>query len=176
MHHAVQRGAIDVLNFVLKHGGAGLINQRTANDSTPLHWATTSGSLKTVQTLVEAGACLEAATNTWSVDVFGRESGTLSIHWAASAGHDDIVEYLYNLAPTTMGIKDEKGNTVYDASKKGLNFTTMKFIESTMQDEYVPVRLSVHVVEQNMLFDPKALLQQNNANSNARSESYVDVD
>ena len=52
--------------------------------ATPLHWAALGGKLGVVDSLVRAGAPVDAATN----------SGATPLHWASGAGHVNVVEYL----------------------------------------------------------------------------------
>lgn len=185
LHHAAQRGDLNTVKFVLAHGGAQYINQQTSNNSTPLHWACGSGWLDVVKVLIEEhGADIHKCTNSWSVDVFGRDSGQLPIHWASASGHSNIVEYLYQLSPLTIGVKDEKDNSVVCVAKKGLHFDTIRKVQSAVQDEYVPVKLEIHTIEHNMYFDHTRLgktqqqkSQQNeNGNVDNNGDDVVDLE
>jgi hypothetical protein len=185
LHHAAQHGNADILKFVLSHGGDKLINQQTSNGSTPLHWASGAGWLDVVKLLVEDyGADYHLQTNTWSIDVFGRDSGQLPIHWAASSGHTKIVDYLYLLSPLTIGIKDEKDNSVVCVAKKGLHFDTIRHVKSRVDDEYVPCKLELHTIEHNTYVDhaqlhksrQKKQQQQQQQHQHRNDDDFVDVD
>lgn len=153
LHHAAQHGDLDIIQFALRHGAKAHINQLTSNNSTPLHWACGAGWLTVVKELIDNGADIHLCTNSWGVDVFGRDSGQLPLQWAAASGHGHIVEYLYMLSPLTIGITDEKDNSVRHSAQKGLHFDTIRKIEKMVKDEYVPIQLEIHSMEQNMLFD-----------------------
>ena len=61
-------------------------NQLDENNCTALHWAAINNQLSTVKLLVDAGAL---------VDYAGGDLMATPLHWAARAGHVQMVTYLY---------------------------------------------------------------------------------
>lgn len=96
IHCAAKFGQLAIIELLLEKK-ADLLNQKDAFEQTCIHFAAYHGHLPLVKYLVEQGASLSIATNSPGSD----SHGFFPIHWAVSAGHDEIVNLL---------IKNENAN------------------------------------------------------------------
>lgn len=78
-----------------------LVNQPTFDGNTPLMWAAWSGTLETVQLLIQHCA---------NTDTSNRNGCTVA-HWAASGGNLEVCRYLYEVAQVDFTKPNHGGNT-----------------------------------------------------------------
>ena len=97
LHHSVQRGDIDALKFLLKHGCPKAINSFDYVSHTPLIWAAAEGRLEMARLLIEAGAEVNAHNE--------KRIGDTAIREAARVGDLRMCEMLLKAGadPTIPG-------------------------------------------------------------------------
>lgn len=82
LHHAVARGDIEIISYLLKHGS--LLHQRTKEGLTELHIAAKYGHKEVIEYLLEQNVSLEQQS----------EDGRTALHFAAKSGDVETVAYL----------------------------------------------------------------------------------
>lgn len=81
---AARYSSFQVVDYLISKGAN--VNFKDSDNWTPLHYAVLAGSLPTVQSLVEHGACVN--------DVCGSNDQYSPLHCAANSGYLDIAKYL----------------------------------------------------------------------------------
>ena len=121
-----------MFDLLLHYGGD--VNVRTANGSTPLHFACGNGELSNVRYLLEKGADPTLLTYTWGRSTFGKSSGQTCFHWAAESGHSEILDLLAQYDPLSLIQEDERGKTPMKVAEEGLQFQIASHIEEMINN------------------------------------------
>jgi hypothetical protein len=97
---AAQKGHLAITQLALYLNPA-LIEAKSADGSTALHWAALQGHANVVKILLDRNARIEAKTT----------RGWTALHYAAPVGHTDIVKILLDRKADMIDVKDEFGKT-----------------------------------------------------------------
>ncbi|XP_054762960.2 transient receptor potential cation channel subfamily A member 1-like [Lytechinus pictus] len=101
LHWAAEMDHPSFLEFILKHGGYGLLNLTDHYDQTPLHYAAEAGNVDMIKLLLKYEAQGEVR------DVLGKSP----VHIAAQAGYVACVEELLDHIPMLLNDDDGDGMT-----------------------------------------------------------------
>lgn len=179
-------GRLTALHFAASYGSA-LATQnlilagcdpwkRSKNGALPLHFACSSGDTSTVLCLLKAmnraqpsqliDSCQpnQFRTSSWHTSIFGKDSGSNPIHWAANAGHTHLVEILLAWRPELAAMPDEQGRSAIDTAMESARksrppsnqnsicvlqsstMETVKLLEQAKHERYYTLELTRHEV------------------------------
>lgn len=107
LHATVENGGRKIVQFLLQHGGTGIINTTDVDGLTALHVACNLGKADLVRLLLEAGADLESPD----------KLGSRPLHWGTRSGEPGVVRQLLEWGGVEVDSCNEQGRTpLYCAS------------------------------------------------------------
>ena len=136
LHFVAYNDVSDAVEMLLSYGANP--NIRNINEETPIHWATSMGSLKSLSILVKGGG---------NINIQDASGGT-ALHTAAILGNPEAVPFLLNNGCDDT-ILDADGHTALDIVRKnnGPGYSAVDFIltkhKNTNKDRYIPKLIDV---------------------------------
>ena len=110
IYHSIVLGSYDVCRLLLQMAGerqAELANALTSSQATPLMWASLTPNLPVIDLLVIHGADPHAVNG----------EGANAAHWAVSAGHLKVCQYLHEKCGVNFLLEDKYGKTPLDYAR-----------------------------------------------------------
>lgn len=167
---AASSGDSEMVKLLCENSGNIQVNLESANDvqftKTALHFAAINGDPKTIQTLLDNGANIDAreghsqdtplilAVNSGNIDAVktlvdmkanpnaGSRFGRSAIHIAAKSGNAELVKTLASSSTIDMRKRDVDGNTPFQLAKERKNFHSKekKLFNGITKTEHLAIR------------------------------------
>ncbi len=114
LHHAAERGSIEAVLFLIKHGGK--LHARDHYGRTSLHCAAMKGHVRLIHALSSVG-----------VRDLACHAGKTALHYAALSGNSHTVRVLLQIG-ASLSLRDRKGRNAFDCALRSLHFRSAQVL------------------------------------------------
>eukprot|EP00300_Choanocystis_sp_HF-7_P017608 c19776_g1_i1.p1 GENE.c19776_g1_i1~~c19776_g1_i1.p1 ORF type:complete len:681 (+),score=209.28 c19776_g1_i1:281-2323(+) len=116
LHHAAEKGHLEVLFFLVQHGA--IVNAVNDFRNTPLHQAASQGHLDAVEFLLQSGANVHGIPNSgfFSTIALAKSDRNSPLHCAAMNGHEEVVQRLLEHGANVNDVTKKRRTVLHDAA------------------------------------------------------------